>query len=98
MMFDTVSFPPTSRQILVFFKNICVICGHPACVVHEIEPRSRGNNPLRFENRIALCGDCHDWCHNQGVSPKEVETLKFLRENRIKMIYGDNPPAIEDIT
>ena len=98
MMFDTVSFPPTSRQILAFFKNTCVICGHIACVVHEIEPRSRGNSALRFENRVALCLDCHDWCHNQGVSQKEIESLKFLRENKIKMLYGDNPPDISEFS
>ena len=89
---------PTSRQVLAYFKNICVVCGHPACVVHEIEPRSRGNNALRFENRIALCGDCHEYAHAQGISKKTIENMKFVRENRIKMVYGENPPPIDGVS
>ena len=85
---------PTSRQVLAYFKNVCVICGRPACVTHEIEPRSRGNNALRFENRIALCGDCHSFAHEQGISSETVKNMQFLRENRIKTLYGDNPPGI----
>lgn len=97
MMLNTLTYKPTSRQVLAYFKNICVACGHPACVVHEIEPRSHGHDPLRFENRVALCGDCHDFFHNQGISKKNMENLRFLRENRIKMLYGDNPPNIDDV-
>lgn len=92
---DTVS-NPTSNQIIKFFKGRCVICGHPACVVHEIEPRSRGNNALRFDNRIAICNSCHEFAHEQGITKKTIETMQFIRENRIKSLYGDSPPLIEE--
>jgi len=86
---------PTSQQVIAFFKGRCVICLAPACVTHEIEPRSRGNSALRFENRVALCSACHEWAHAMGISKKLIYMMKLMRENRIKMMYGNEIPLIE---
>lgn len=90
-LLDTVSV--SSDEVIAFFKGRCVICLHPATVTHEIEPRARGKKSMRFENRVALCNDCHDWAHLVGAN-KSRDTLIFARSNRIKQIYGENPPKL----
>lgn len=86
---------PSSSDVIRYFKGKCVVCGHPAHATHEIEPRSRGNNPMRFENRVALCIECHEFFHSRGITESAIQNLKFIRANRIQVLYGENPPPIE---
>lgn len=88
---DTVSI--TSKDVIKYFKGRCVLCMRTATCTHEIEPRARGKKSMRFENRIALCNDCHNWAHIVGAD-KSRDTLNFARSNRIRMIYGENPPKL----
>lgn len=91
---DTVSEIVPSWKIIEYFKGRCIICNAVAVVVHEIEPRARGKRSMRTENRVPLCVNCHDWAHNVGANASK-DALIFGRNNRIKMIYGDNPPILE---
>lgn len=91
---DTVSEYTPSWKIIEYFKGRCIICNATAVVVHEIEPRARGKKSMRDENRVPLCRDCHDWAHNIGAKASK-DALVFGRENRLKMIYGENVPVLE---
>lgn len=88
---DTVSI--TSRDVIDYFRGRCVICLHTATCTHEIEPRARGKKSMRFENRVALCRECHNWAHVVGAD-KSKDTLIFARNNRIRVLYGENPPKL----
>lgn len=91
---DTVSteYTPTWK-IIEYFKGRCVICNASAVVVHEIEPRARGKKSMRIENRVALCAECHEWAHQVGAD-RSRDTLNYARNNRLRMIYGENIPEL----
>lgn len=67
--------------VLSVFNYRCAICGGRAVTCHEIIPRSRGKKSLEFENRIAICNDCHDEEHRLGASPIRINSLQETRKN-----------------
>jgi hypothetical protein len=48
-------------------------CKNYATDIHHI--KGRGINYLKTETWIALCRNCHDYCH---LNPKEAKKLKML--------------------
>lgn len=77
----------TVQQVLDYFHGRCIVCANAAAVVHEIEPRARGKQSMRFGNRVALCRNCHEWAHNVGAN-KSAPTLIELRRQVVERYYG----------
>ena len=69
------------------FKDRCIICGETANVVHEIRPRSSGQEAMDWKNRVTLCNDCHttgeNAVHRNGTS---AEAISELQERRIEFL------------
>lgn len=61
------------------FRDRCIICWAQAEVIHEIEPRSSGQDSMNWKNRITLCDNHHKDIHHAGVGDKVIERLKNLR-------------------
>jgi 5-methylcytosine-specific restriction endonuclease McrA len=84
------------EHIVWLFKGRCLICNLLYTDVHEIEPKSRRpNNWWEIDNMVLLCRTCHSWAHQQGMSAKSIETMKTMRQARVKVLYGDNPPELD---
>lgn len=68
-------------RVLEVFNHKCAMpnCYRAAVVCHEIIPRSRGKKALAFENRIALCNECHDNEHHLGASRARIGMLQNIR-------------------
>jgi hypothetical protein len=63
---------------------------HPVCQrcraarstdVHEPKLRSRGGDPLDKAQCVALCRDCHDWCHQNPVAATTEGWMKHSWES-----------------
>ena len=80
---DTLS----DKEILEFFLYRCLLNpAHKAVVVHEIVPRSQRPKTWRkFENRVALCHECHDKIHREGNSEVWKDILTKLRSDWVKI-------------
>jgi 5-methylcytosine-specific restriction endonuclease McrA len=71
-----------NRQIVwELFKGRCFLCGRQGSDVHELEPKSRGGDWARIENRVVVCRECHSMIHRMGVSESFLEQLKEKRRN-----------------
>jgi len=77
----------TTQYVLAYFHGRCIVCPASATVVHEIEPRARGETSMRFENRVALCAEHHEWAHNVGANASGP-TLVRLRKLAVARFYG----------
>ena len=62
----------------------CVRCGKPQSgIVHEIVPKSK--RPLDWwalENRVVLCGECHEFIHQRGA----MNFVDELRECQARVL------------
>lgn len=77
-----------NSTILKIFGYRCVMCRKTAGFVHEIEPRSlRPLDWARFDNRVALCGGCHEFVH-QTATRLNAERLKKLRREYLELHYA----------
>lgn len=74
------------------FKGLCVRCLAPTRVVHELEPKSLGQNWERWSNRVTLCHACHDWAHGVGTRVSRV-SLICHRNLRLLLYYGVEYPS-----
>ena len=75
------------EQFLVWlFRGRCVICGEPYNVIHEINPRSSGQESMEWRNRITLCNDCHTEIHNKGTGEEQIRELQERRIEFLEMI------------
>lgn len=71
-----------NREIVwELFKGRCFLCGRQGNDVHELEPKSRGGDWARIENRAVVCRSCHSEIHRRGVSESYLENLKEKRRN-----------------
>lgn len=84
------------RIVWDLFNGRCFLCPQhaPGSDVHELEPRSRGGNWMRVENRVVVCRSCHRLIHMKGVSESYLAELKEKRINFLKMI-GKYAPDTE---
>ena len=75
-----------NEEILDFFLHRCLLNpAQIAVVVHEIIPRSqRPKTWWEFENRVALCHECHDKIHREGNNEKWKSMLTKLRKDWVK--------------
>ena len=73
---------PSITEILDYFLHRCLVNpAHLAIVVHEIVPKSQDpKNWRRFENRVALCHECHDKIHNEGTAKWIPILTKFRKD------------------
>lgn len=74
---------PEDREIWDLFRGRCVVCGHPAKAIHEIDFRSSGREAMRPENRVTLCVYHHLWAH-QGDKYDKANRLREDREKFLK--------------
>lgn len=63
---------PSREQVLDLFKYRCPRCRQSAFVVHELEPRSRGEDSMRMDNRCAICFLCHENFHAHGATDLNI--------------------------
>ena len=79
-----------TKEILDFYHSRCLINpAHKAVCVHEIYPRSqRPKNWMEFENRVALCSECHDTIHRNGNGKEVKSLLARLRKEWIEKYVG----------
>jgi 5-methylcytosine-specific restriction endonuclease McrA len=74
------------------FHNRCGRC-HEAkpLSVHEIVPRGAiGEAAMKRENRIALCGECHEWAHRIGTA-NSVSILQGCRLKVLQNVQKEKP-------
>ena len=67
---------PSREEVLQIFKYRCPRCRQSAFVVHELEPRSRGENSMRMKNRCVICFTCHEEFHRAGASDWKIKEVK----------------------
>ena len=72
------------EDIRKMFGYRCVRCGEPNCrTIHEIIPRSlRPKDWFVLDNRVVLCGACHDHIHRLGAV-NFVSELEACRERAL---------------
>jgi hypothetical protein len=80
----------TDNQIILrIFGYRCIMCRRMGGFVHEIVPRSIC--PVgweRFDNRVPLCGSCHNFVHASGTR-NHAEELREKRREFLKKHYAD---------
>jgi len=55
--------------LLELYNCTCAMCFGKAVTIHEIEPKSkRSADWWEFDNRVPLCGYCHDLVHLEGTA------------------------------
>lgn len=75
---------PTREDVLKIFDYRCPRCRQYATVVHELEPRSRGQKSMRMDNRCAICHICHEQYHALGAT--DVNILEWKEDIRKYMV------------
>ena len=70
-------------QILQIFDGRCIRCGRRTAVVHEIVPKSHGDEYLAADNRVTLCNSCHEWAHSNTTT-----SIPILTERRRKVLQN----------
>jgi len=70
-------------QILKIFGGRCIRCGRRTVVVHEIVPKSHGDEYLAADNRVPLCSPCHEWAHSNTTT-----SIPMLTERRKKVLQN----------
>lgn len=81
------------REVFAEFHGRCCVCLGRADVVHEIEPRSRGDDTINKNNMLTLCNHDHDEVHREGASDEQVERLHRVKSEMEKRL-GNNPQSI----
>lgn len=75
------------------FRDRCIVCWKPAECIHEIVPRSSGEDSSDWKNRVTLCNRHHnmgdDSVHHKGTSDKAIKVLQNIRIRYLKMIGRD---------
>ena len=58
----------SEEYVRQLYGRRCVRCSRPGAIVHEIVPRSkRPDDWWALENRVVLCGRCHEFIHQRGA-------------------------------
>lgn len=60
------------------FRGRCPKCKRWAVTIHELEPRSRGKDSMRRNNRTPIDAECHEEFHRQGASEENIEAWKLI--------------------
>lgn len=69
---------PEELAIFDEFSGRCARCGKLAVTLHEIIPKSRKPTTWNVpENRIPLCGNCHNWAHVYGTRKSRPELTRL---------------------
>lgn len=69
---------PTVDQVQELFRWRCPKCRRASRCVHELEPRSRGKDSMRMQNRTAICNTCHIEYHKYGASEQQIAAWKEI--------------------
>jgi len=78
---------PTPEPYFIgwLFRNLCVMCKHPATQINEIIPRSRSKESVEdWTNRVAICENCHNEYHKNGVNDKAIAEMQQKRIDFLK--------------
>ena len=68
------------------FRDRCIVHGDAAEVVHEINPRSSGQEAMNWQNRITLCNKAHREIHDAGTGDEQIKELQARRIEFLEMI------------
>ena len=83
-MLSKIDNDPDWDILMSLFGFRCIRCNAPAVTIHEIEPKSHGRkNAMQFDNRVAICAECHEWCHRYNTKGNR-EFLKTIRREYIE--------------
>ncbi len=77
-----------NSQILNIFGYRCLMCHRTGGFVHEISPRSVTVDWARFDNRVPLCGSCHNFVHAEGAK-NHADELRELRKRFLIKHYAN---------